>query len=120
MIYLGNLSECEQFPMFLRGVFLLHNRANNKVFLGESESIYYKLQTYRYVAEKRIGRTWIEQEIQELGERWFDVHLVEAFEDELSPVQRAEKVDYWARVFLAHRPERGYNGGVSQQWRITG
>lgn len=112
MVLIGNLENSEQVPPFLRGVYLIYNRYDGRVFLAQSDSIYYKLRTYRQIVKERSARTWIEQDIQHLGERWFDVHLVEAFEDNLSPIQKEEKLDYWIDVFKARDPERGYNAGT--------
>lgn len=111
MILIGNLENLEQVPPFLRGVYLFYNRYDGRVFLAQSDSIYYRLQSYRQIVKNRNARTWIEQDIQHLGERWFDVHLVEAFEDDLSPIQKEEKLDYWINVFQAYNPEKGYNIG---------
>lgn len=119
MVFIGNLGDSEQIPPFLRGVYLIYNRYDGRVYLNHSDSIYYKMKAFRQVARNRVGNTRIERDIQFLGERWFDVHLVEAFEEEiLSPIQKDEKVDYWVGVFQAYNPEKGYNAGQLQEIAI--
>lgn len=121
MYLLGSLKQLDQIPPFLQGVYLIHNRYHRKVYLNYSDSIHYRMQSYRSCADREMVYTLIENDIHSLGEHWFDVYLVEAFDTEtLSPIQKEERVEYWVNVFQAFKPERGYNvRGSVKSWETT-
>lgn len=91
----------------MRGIYIIRNEANNKVYIGKSEDLHKRIMRHiNSLFQGSNGNKHLQAAFDKYGSKMFDISLLQILNED-DDINEREK--YWIDYFNATNKEFGYN-----------